>query len=333
MTFEIINKGITSKTDEDDLYITFVANTGLTDTKGDKLTRKAIDSIINQATSHNLHLEHGKTFNDVLGPIISAKEIDSGIQMTAKIRPNKKDYVASLLNDGVNVGSSISGVPIRNKENPNSINDWALVEVSLTPTPADQRTMGKTMIAKSLYDVVNHYENLKIENKGETNMSEENTGLTEERVIDLINEGFNDKQEAMIEDITEKINSEQDAKYNELKEAIETIKAELDKTKSKTEEGKESEEKTSETESEDKKIDLNALIEKSASMGAVQALEKFFGKDSLNNGKLNVKYEDKGYTFVKQPNGVKTSATTSGTNEEGGVEDKDLTPEEIAKLI
>lgn len=333
MIHEIINKDVSSFTKDDNLYITLIANSGLPDISGDMLTEKAMQSIMEQATTHNLHLEHDKTFNGVLGPIVDVNRCVEGIKLTSKIRPEKREYVETLLNDGVNVGSSVSIVPIRDKQATGNINDLQLIEVSLTPIPNDQTTMGKTSIlSKSLKELLDK-EIASTENNIETNNDNDNKNnnetkeeksmadgefVTKEAAIDLFNSGINEIKESLLDDMKNEFKSEIQAM---IKEEIEKDKA------SKTEEKKdETESKQEEKESApvDKEINLEALLEKSAEQGATTVLEKVFGnKDQV----LNVKYEDKSFKFVESLN----------ENPQEKKEEKEtvktLPPEEIARMM
>ena len=216
MEFMIVDKNIQATSNEEDEMLTIVgiANTGQRDLVGDVLTNEALQDICRQATKHNLHLDHDTSLDGVLGPIISAELTTEGVEIRANIvNTEYAKKIRELLSNGANLGMSVSGVTDTSTHN---LTSWDLTEISLTPLPCDQGTMGSVRIAKSFAEVVKQ--------TMETNtMAEEQ--ITVEQVIELINEAFNERREEFLEAIRQELKNEYDVVINELRERIESIEA------------------------------------------------------------------------------------------------------------
>lgn len=212
----IVDKNIQATSNEEDEMLTIVgiANTGQRDLVGDVLTNEALQDICRQATKHNLHLDHDTSIDGVLGPIISAELTNDGVEIRANIvNTEYAKKIRELLSNGANLGMSVSGVTDTTTHN---LTSWDLTEISLTPLPCDQGTMGSVRIAKSFAEVVKQ--------TMETNtMAEEQ--ITVEQVIELINEAFNERREEFLEAIRQELKNEYDVVINELRERIESIEA------------------------------------------------------------------------------------------------------------
>ena len=216
MEFMIVDKNIQATSNEEDEMLTIVgiANTGQRDLVGDVLTNEALQDICRQATKHNLHLDHDTSLDGVLGPITSAELTNDGVEIRANIvNTEYAKKIRELLSNGANLGMSVSGVTDTTTHN---LTSWDLTEISLTPLPCDQGTMGSVRIAKSFAEVVKQ--------TMETNtMAEEQ--ITVEQVIELINEAFNERREEFLEAIRQELKNEYDVVINELRERIESIEA------------------------------------------------------------------------------------------------------------
>lgn len=212
----IVDKNIQATSNEEDEMLTIVgiANTGQRDLVGDVLTNEALQDICRQATKHNLHLDHDTSLDGVLGPITSAELTNDGVEIRANIvNTEYAKKIRELLSNGANLGMSVSGVTDTTTHN---LTSWDLTEISLTPLPCDQGTMGSVRIAKSFAEV--------IKQTMETNtMAEEQ--ITVEQVIELINEAFNERREEFLEAIRQELKNEYDVVINELRERIESIEA------------------------------------------------------------------------------------------------------------
>ena len=316
MDFQIINKGITSEVVDDTLYIDFLANSGCKDMNGDVLTQQALETIVKQATNHNLHLEHDKSVDGILGPIVSAEQVEEGVKMRARIRDEKRELIEPLLTQGVNLGTSVSGSTIRNPYNPNDIGNWNLLEVSLLAVPADQRTMGKVgIVAKSFKEIIT---------MEEKQMADETKDfITKDEVIELINTGINERQEETLEKIRDEVKSEYETIITELTKRVETLESQIQEpTPTETNEG-------TSTEPEETPVDKGFNPEE-----IVEAtLHKIFG-GAANDG-LNVKYTDKGFEFESPATETREGEgeDTTPNPQEGEVVDKKFSISEIARMM
>ena len=98
-----------------------------------------------------------------------------------------------------------------------------LTEISLTPLPADQSTLGSVVIVKSFGELARRVVGFDDENLEEDNMADE--VITKDVVIELINTGFNERKEEFLETIREELKDEFGVVLGELKERVEKLEA------------------------------------------------------------------------------------------------------------
>lgn len=221
MKFELINKNIQANPADEVLHIKGLANTGTTDIAGDTLTREALLDICNQATQHNLHIDHDETIDGVLGPITRAELTPEGVEIDADILEGKyTSRIRDLLEHGVRLGMSVRGLAERAGGNFVRV---VLTEISLTPLPADQSTMGSVVIVKSFGELARRVVGFDDENLEEDNMADE--VITKDVVIELINTGFNERKEEFLETIRDELKDEFGVVLGELKERVEKLEA------------------------------------------------------------------------------------------------------------
>lgn len=221
MKFELINKNIQANPADEVLHIRGLANTGNTDIAGDTLTREALLDICNQATQHNLHIDHDETIDGVLGPITRAELTPDGVEIDADILEGKyTSRIRDLLEHGVRLGMSVRGLAERAGGNFVRV---VLTEISLTPLPADQSTMGSVVIVKSFGELARRVVGFDDENLEEDNMADE--VITKDVVIELINTGFNERKEEFLETIRDELKDEFGVVLGELKERVEKLEA------------------------------------------------------------------------------------------------------------
>ena len=222
--FQIVNPDMVqavykSVGDEDDeLYIKGIANSGLEDRVGDIVTEDALKSICEQATHCNLHLEHGRQIEDVIGTITEATLVEEGVQLVARIRNKFKQFMQELFDDGIKLGLSIAGLVEYEENNMSNIKAWDLTEVSLVAIPCDRNTMG-TVTSKSITEQI---QKLLEADK----MAEE---ITQETIVNLINEAIAEVQEDV------------DAKFEEVKTSITELEAKINELAAQEEETEEEE--------------------------------------------------------------------------------------------
>lgn len=223
MKFELINKNIQANPADEVLHIRGLANTGNTDIAGDTLTREALLDICNQATQHNLHIDHDETIDGVLGPITRAELTPEGVEIDADILEGKyTSRIRDLLEHGVRLGMSVRGLAERAGGNFVRV---VLTEISLTPLPADQSTLGSVVIVKSFGELARRVVGFDDENLEEDNMADE--VITKDVVIELINTGFNERKEEFLETIRDELKDEFGVVLGELKERVEKLEAQL----------------------------------------------------------------------------------------------------------
>jgi hypothetical protein len=324
-------------TDSDTLYLTGIANTGLEDLVGDVVTRQALESIAEQIPQHNLHMDHDHDWTGIIGRMTEGWVEEDGVHFKARILRERSNEIRSYLDQDIIMGASISGCCEYEENSVSDIVSWQLTEVSLTPIPCDQATLGSVVVAKSFVDAVRGLQEKIQENEGEK-MAEEGTNeqVTLEKVEELINTAFNEKQEDLVETVKSQLAEEYDSKINELNSRIETLEAKQEDdeggseetpavegegespaigegegaAKSDEEEEEEEEPKPDEEEEEDeedKSIDITAEIQK-----AVQTeIQKLF----------------------QAPQTPSFNYESPNPTDEGNSEKKSYTPGEIADLL
>ena len=321
--FEIIQKSITIKdNNEQGLYIEGIANSGLKDLSNDIITKEAMEQIVKQATNHNLHMQHSTEFQDIIGTIEKAELTDEGILIRSRILDEYKDVIHSRLTQGIKLGLSVSGLCKRDEDNYHKITEWELLEISLTPIPCDQNTMGTVQIAKSFKEIINPMDK-KMEDNNMTNKE-----LTEEQVIDLINEAFNAKQEEFLETIRNELKDEFQASIDEIIKRIETLESQIgDGTSS----GNEGNEDNDAEQDED-----NDGEDKSQGEDGDTSSE---GKEGDNiQAMINKAIDDKLNTYLKDAGNdtsfkYKDEKEKNDEGEDEGKEVKTFTPSQLAKMI
>lgn len=375
LEFRLINKEISSNIYEKALYIEGIANSGCEDLVGDTVTLQALQQICAEATNHNLHLDHDTDFDGLIGTITESEIVDEGVRIRARILDERRNEIESLLNQGVKLGLSVAGLTTCNENNPSMIDEWILTEISLTPVPCDQRTMGTVHIAKSIKQLIDETagntdkqedteetdisvtidvksnidlhnnkssetipeeeegdddEDTTVENdsteesceedetnKGDENMAEE-TMITEEQVIELINTAFADNQETFLEIIRKEIKDEYEAKFNAQEERIAAIEAQLEAIKNPETEPEEEETGTEEEKAEDEEEEVIIEVpeeeeEKDIEKTVINVISKLLG--------TNEEPEDPSFQYDNKGHDTET------TNKKG------FTPRELAEMM
>ena len=122
------------------LTITGVASTTNQDLDGEIVSSQALQSLEEQAVGLNLHLDHNHDYNGGIGTITEAHVTEDKLYITANILPEHAVGVRDRLNFGMNMGFSIGGIPIIKNSRSNVIDDFILLEISLTLLPANWET-------------------------------------------------------------------------------------------------------------------------------------------------------------------------------------------------
>lgn len=295
--FNIFQETIKSVTGEnDELYITGIANTGERDLVGDIVTETALQQIAGQAINRNLHFNHNGNYDDtlteltesIIGVITESTVVDEGVSITAKILPKHVEVIKYFLENDVKFGLSISGKAHYADNSFEEIESWDLTEISLVPIPCDQGTMGTVQISKSFNEFI---KSITPQNKmEEKNMAEDND-VTLEAVQELINTAFNEKEEELLEQVRGELKEEYEAVINEIKERIETIESQIAEPKPQPGEGEgEGEgEGKGEGQSEEEKEEEEKQLQEKVDKRVEELISNIFGKHSPNFNYKNSK--------------------------------------------
>lgn len=289
----------TSDGDDGAVYIEGIANTGQEDLAGDIITRDALTQIVNQLPNRNLHLDHVKDFDGILGPIVASELRDEGAWFKARLVDERKDIIQSYLEQGVHFGTSISGDCNYEEGSMSNIISWDLVELSLTDIPCDQGTMGTVSLSKSFDGILQSIKQKQLilqeeEMEEETMAEEEVTYTTEEAVIELINTAFNERKDEFLEQIRDEVKTEYESVIGELTSRVEALEnAEKPAEEEEEEETKAEEEEEEETKATDEEEDEDKNIEEIVN----KRIEEIFG--GLNK-EVDFKYSSQKKTDKSQ---------------------------------
>ena len=315
-----------------------IASTTNRDLHDEIVALSAIESMAEQATNLNIHGDHFYNLEDTIGAIKEATVEDKQLRIKFLITKKHTPYIIDLLETGVKLGLSIGGYVTSYDEKNRIINAINLHEISLTAMPANWDTFGtvtsnkglveSTCITGACHAIVKKIESENMDKPIEepTNPQEEEdvVGLTEEKVIELINEYMAEKEETIAQEITDKVTSQLEtiveAKVQELIKPDEENPEEEAETKAETEEETEDEEKEEE---ETKSFDPSMISEEiskgiAAALGegfVDQVASKMFGeldKQRTNNGS---KFEEYQKSLESEPVDEPVVKTTYSTAE------------------
>lgn len=179
------------------LTITGIASTTNEDLDGEIITPDALQSLERQVVGLNLHLDHNHNYDGGIGVITEAEIQDNSLRITAIVLPEYAGSILQKLSLGMNMGFSIGGIPVINSGNSRVINDFILLEVSLTLLPANWDTYGtvetKTEV-KSICLTGACYHILKSKNKSDIMSKkdfEQSTNVDEnikQELVNIVNE-------------------------------------------------------------------------------------------------------------------------------------------------
>ena len=165
------------------LTITGVASTTNQDLDGEIISEKALMSLKDQAVGLNLHLDHNHDYDGGIGAITEAYVEDNTLIITANVLKEHATGIRDRLKLGMNMGFSIGGIPIIKNSRSNIIDDFILLEISLTLLPANWDTFGtvetKGLIESNCLTGACHYI-LKEKKKKESTPTEEDNPDKEE---------------------------------------------------------------------------------------------------------------------------------------------------------
>ena len=187
------------------LILEGVASTNNPDLEGDIISRDCISSMKKQARTLNIHADHLYDIGDVIGNILSVVETDDSLlKINFNIIPSYAVKVKELLDAGVKLGLSIGGVITNFMDNYNDdgdyigwiINGIKLLEISLTPVPANWDTYGT--VKPSNMDFVESkclsgackLIRKNVEKEDNNRMKDEGKSLSKEDLKNVLNETF-----------------------------------------------------------------------------------------------------------------------------------------------
>lgn len=198
--------------------ITGVVSTTSKDLYGDIVTREALESLSKQLVGLNVFLDHEYNYDKVIGVVKSSELSDDNLYATVAVTKDYQEDIKAKLEFGVNLGFSIGGFADRDKNNTNLISDFNLMELSLTPLPANWDSYGSVtskngvMVGNCITQLC--YKMLKSENMTENIPQDNEENLTFDKVKDLIDEAITEKEEQITADIMSNIQSQIDDAVN-----------------------------------------------------------------------------------------------------------------------
>ncbi len=230
LTNKSVDKFITKNDegpDSERILLEGVASTTSRDLQDEIVSSKAIDSMAEQAKDLNIHGDHWYGLEDVIGAIKESTVTDKQLHIKFLITKRHTPDIKDLLETGVRLGLSIGGYVTDYDEKNRIINAIELHEISLTAMPANWDTFGTVTTSKGLvesncltgacYEIVKTLDGVKNMTTEETMMTkadepeEEVSGLTQDQVIELINEYMAEKEETIATEITEKVEAQLEA--------------------------------------------------------------------------------------------------------------------------
>ena len=199
--------------------ITGVVSTTSEDLYGDIVTTEALESLKKQMIGLNVFLDHDYNYDKVIGIVKSSELSDDKLYATVAVTKDYQEDIKAKIEFGVNLGFSIGGFADRDKNNTNVISNFNLIELSLTPLPANWDSYGSVtskngvMVGNCITQLC--YKMLKSENMTE-NIPQDNNEetLTFDKVKDLIDEAITEKEEQITADIMSNIQSQIDDAVN-----------------------------------------------------------------------------------------------------------------------
>lgn len=316
-------------TNDDVLTLTGMASSNAKSLYGEMMNETALQRMCEDAVGLPILYDHVGEMGSVAGVVTNAYLDDNKLYITFNILPRFQAEIKELLEFGVNLGLSIGGLVSSFDKQNGRVEDISLVEISLTPVPANRDTHGTVMMKQGmvtgdcLYGVCNAIIN---ENLKEDEIISNNTDLEEiqrakpeeeEKPTGEANETPEENKEEDEPLTSDKVKEMIDeALAEKTKSIIETVLAEVDKKlNNKNEE--QGEEKTVEQSAPsdvqvpiDVKLDADEIVEKLSA--------KIFDGLSERRTTANTKMEQ--------------STQNTSTPKPGEVK-RGMTPEEAARMM
>ena len=179
------------------------------DVEGDTFT-KDTDFVLEHAENPAVLYDHAQEVKAIIGKVVEIKQTDAGLWMEAQIQRSAKyaEQILELIKKG-KLGYSTGSVAHLVERLKGNIKRWPLYELSLTPTPAEPRTLGVEYL-KALGIVMD------AEAKADEELAE-----ADELKGELPESSIADQSEAVEDDaITEEIKKENIIKYTKINNII-----------------------------------------------------------------------------------------------------------------
>lgn len=196
--------------DDGTLTITGILSTTNEDLDGEIVTQQGLQSLASQAVGLNLHLDHNHKYDGGIGVITDADLGENFLRITATVLPEYAVGIKQRLDLGMKFGFSIGGIPVIKGGNSRIINEFLLLEISLTLLPANWDTFGtvetKGIVESKCITGACHY--ILKKNKSseimETKKANNQLEVTEEvkqELTDIVNEAIYNIKPAILDEI------------------------------------------------------------------------------------------------------------------------------------
>ena len=260
----ILNSTVENKPDNnnDDLILTGIASTTKEPSLyGEIMTEDALQQMCQQAVNLPILEAHkGDGFDNVIGVITNAYVEDNDLHIDFKILQNHRERIQELLDNNVPIGLSI-GAQAMIEEDTQQVVGVTLIEVSLTPVPANRVAHNTVKVKEDYYtgdclhgicyamikDNLNMEDNNMVEEEKKANPEvKEEDSLTIDKVKDMLDERFAEEKEVLVATVVEEVKTELKKLNDKVEETFkieDAVKNEKPKAKGKSEKEEEEEPK------------------------------------------------------------------------------------------
>lgn len=363
----VLNSVVKNQTDNnnDDLILTGIASTTKEPSLyGEVMTEDALQQMCQQAVNLPILEAHkGDGFDNVIGVITNAYVEDNDLHIDFKILQNHRQRIQELLDNNVPIGLSI-GAQAMIEEDTQQVVGVTLIEVSLTPVPANRVAHNTVRVKEDYYtgdclhgicyamikDNLNMEDNnmAEEEKKVKSEDVKEEDSLTIDKVKDMLDERFAEEKEVLVATVVEEVKTELKKLNDKVEETFkieDAVKKEEKKSKKTEGESGEEEEEPKAGASGEEKPEAE---EEGEGEGGASKEKEDEDKKKKENKKVKesapVIDEDKIVESIterildslgekRDVTGTKTEAALKNDSTEEVEEAKPFTSEEAAKLI
>ena len=360
----VLNSVVKNQTDNnnDDLILTGIASTTKEPSLyGEVMTEDALQQMCEQAVNLPILEAHkGDGFDNVIGVITNAYVEDNDLHIDFKILQNHRQRIQELIDNNVPIGLSI-GAQAMIEEDTQQVIGVTLIEVSLTPVPANRVAHNTVRVKEDYYtgdclhgicyamikDNLNMEDNNMVEEEKKANPEvKEEDSLTIDKVKDMLDERFAEEKEVLVATVVEEVKTELKKLNDKVEETFkieDAVKKEDEKkpkAKGESEEEEEPKAGASEDNSEsEEKPEAEGEGEGGASKEEEEDKKKKQVKESapvIDEDKIVESITERILDSLgekRDVSGTKTEAALQESTEEVADEVKPFTSEEAAKLI